>query len=110
MYPHSKHPCVLGVLGGSTWRLQTCQVVGEEKPVLAGSWGLLCTEPSFPPWQLGICVCEVLCTFPSTVGVLSSSRASLSWKNTFHIQATTLLKKNLELFTKGLMVIVPHVV
>lgn len=33
-------------------------------------------------------VCEVPCTFPSTVGSVSSNGGSLSLTNTFHVQIT----------------------
>lgn len=88
MYLHSKHPHVLGVLGGSTWRPERCRAAGQEKPVLVSPrTGCSALVPAFlhDGWLF---VCEVPGTFLSMVGEVSSNRDSLSLKNTFYIQIT----------------------
>lgn len=74
MYPHSKHPHVLGVLGVSTWRLGICQAPGEEIAVLSGPEAALhWAQLSF---MASGCLC-VRCCVPSSAQWECSAAAEL---------------------------------
>lgn len=105
----SMHLHVLGVLGGSTWRLERCWAAGQEKPVVVSPWaGCSALSPAFlrDGW---VFVCEVPCAFLSRVP--QQQRFTAFEK---HLPCTSnriaFLKKNFRLFTKDLTAIALHLV
>lgn len=85
--PSQQAPTCPGCPGRQHVEAGEVLTAGQEKPMLVSPWGLLCTEPKFPPWWLGVCVRGAMYLL-STVGVVSSNRDSRSLKNIFHVHIT----------------------